>query len=100
MEKIGKVETRSCQTSQKYLTTCIKCGSVLVFTENDIHNLFPHRIHSSDFKYIECPDCGDRITVMVERKSFISNKKKLTLKRGTKKISINKYKQLKAKYTD
>lgn len=89
MEKIGKVEIKSSQTSQKYLTTCPKCGAVLVFTETDLHSFL-------DYKRIVCPDCGRNIIVM----TFIPHMGRLILQKDVKRISLKKYRKLKAKFAE
>ena len=90
MEKIGKVEIKSSQERlQKYLATCPTCGAVLVFTENDLHSFL-------DYKRIVCPDCNRNIIIM----TFIPHMGKLILQKNVKKISLKKYKKLKAKFAE
>ena len=90
MEKIGKVEIKSSQERlQKYLATCPTCGAVLVFTENDLHSFL-------DYKRIVCPDCNRNIIVM----TFIPHMGRLILQKDVKRISLKKYKKLKAKFAE
>lgn len=78
---------------QEYSTICQRCGSVLVFAENELK--FSTKPFCID-RLIECPKCGREITVFKEKRGMFSVK--LVLAKNIAILDGESYMKLKNKY--
>ena len=78
---------------QKYSTVCKRCGSVLVFADNEVK--FSTKPFCID-RLVKCPKCGREITVFKEKRSWFSAK--LILAKNIAILDGDSYMKLKNKY--
>ena len=78
---------------QMYSAVCQRCGSVLVFEDNEVK--FSTKPFCID-RLIKCPKCGREITVFKEKRSWFSAK--LILAKNIAVLDGDFYMKLKNKY--